>query len=132
MHVDGGVKAPVLVRGFMFPRDGKRARVWVVVNSRMQFLDADEAVEPNLLAISKKSVAELLRTLMEKTVRERYEETKRSGGKFYLAAIPDDGPEIKNAVDFDPKAMTALYEFGRNMGRAGRWADKPPRLERFE
>ncbi|NNE24115.1 MAG: alpha/beta hydrolase [Rhizobiales bacterium] len=133
MHVDGGVKAPVLIRSFMFKVPAKKRTVYVIVNGQIKLVDAKEPVEPEVAAISRKSITELLRGLLYKTLYQGYVSTRNARGRFRLMAIPDHVPAAKDPLEFDPAEMRALFETGYAMGRSGQgWANEPPRLEAFE
>ncbi|MEJ1156869.1 patatin-like phospholipase family protein [Prosthecomicrobium sp. N25] len=132
MHVDGGVKAPILLRSFMVDSRARHRNVWVLVNGKLKLQDADAAVKPEVLDITRKSITELLRGLLYKTIYQAYVTTRQSKAGFHLMAIPDDAPTLGDGLTFDPAAMSRLYEAGRQIGRAGTWANEPPRLETFE
>jgi hypothetical protein len=132
MHVDGGVKAPILLRSFMVDSRAKRRNVWLLVNGKLRLQDADAAVKPEVLDITRKSITELLRGLLYKTIYQAYVTTRQSKAGFHLTSIPDDAPNLGDGLTFDPAAMSQLYELGRGLGRSGTWASEPPRLEQFE
>jgi predicted acylesterase/phospholipase RssA len=126
MHVDGGVKAPLLVRDFMLPRDRRRAQVWVVVNGDLKTVPTGDVVAPSVLQISKKSIEELLRVLLNRAVEESYRVTTAGGGRFRLTELPDDVKGPPTALDFEPEAMKRLYASGRDRARRGVWQSRPP------
>jgi predicted acylesterase/phospholipase RssA len=133
MHVDGGVKAPVLLRAFMLKQPAARRSVYVIVNSQMKLLNADKAVEPEVLDISRKSITELLRGLLQRTVYQTYVTARQSKASFNLISIPDNAPAAKDGLTFEPAVMQRQYELGRDFGRAGGgWMSEPPRLEDLE
>ena len=133
MHVDGGVKAPVLLRAFMLKQPAARRKVYVIVNSQMKLLNADKAVEPEVLDISRKSITELLRGLLQRTVYQAYVTARQSKAAFNLISIPDQVPSAKDGLTFDPQVMKRQFEIGRDFGRAGGgWMSEPPRLEDVE
>jgi predicted acylesterase/phospholipase RssA len=133
MHVDGGVKAPVLLRAFMLKQPAARRKVYVIVNSQMKLLNADKAVEPEVLDISRKSITELLRGLLQRTVYQTYVTARQSKAAFNLISIPDHVPSAKDGLTFDPHVMKRQFEIGRDFGRAGGgWMSEPPRLEDVE
>jgi predicted acylesterase/phospholipase RssA len=133
MHVDGGVKAPVLLRAFMLKQPAARRSVYVIVNSQMKLLNADKAVEPEVLDISRKSITELLRGLLQRTVYQTYVTARQSKASFNLISIPDNAPAAKDGLTFEPGVMQRQYELGRDFGRAGGgWMSEPPRLEDLE
>ena len=129
MHVDGGVKAPILLRSFMLQTDAKERHVWVIINGKMQLLDAEANVRPLLTDITQKSITELLRGLTELAVYQAYITTRDLQGQFGLAAIPDGAPINPNPLVFDEAEMRKLFEIGREQGKASQWEATPPRLE---
>jgi predicted acylesterase/phospholipase RssA len=133
MHVDGGVKAPVLLRAFMLKQPAARRNVYVIVNSQMKLQNADKAVAPEVLDISRKSIAELLRGLLQRTVYQTYVTARQSEANFNLISIPDHAPAAKDGLTFEPEVMKRQFEMGRDFGRAGAgWMSEPPRLEDLE
>ena len=133
MHVDGGVKVPVLVRSFMLEGKYEKKNLWVLVNGAMRLTSGRAAVHGSLGGIAKRSIAELLRSLLYKTVYQSYVIARRSGGAFHIAHVPDDVRETHDPLEFDPAEMSMLYDVGHSHGRsAASWADEPPRLEAAE
>jgi predicted acylesterase/phospholipase RssA len=133
MHVDGGVKSPVLLRAFMLNQPAAKRSVYVIVNSQMKLLNADKAVEPELLDISRKSITELLRGLLHRTVYQAYVTARQSKATFNLISIPDQAPAAKDGLTFEPEVMKRQFQIGRDFGRAGGgWMSEPPRLEDLE
>lgn len=133
MHVDGGVKAPVLLRSFMLKQPAARRKVYVIVNSQMKLQNADKAVEPEVLDISRKSIEELLRGLLQRTVYQTYVTARQSQATFNLISIPDHAPAAKDGLTFEPDVMKRQFQLGREFGRAGAgWMSEPPRLEDLE
>lgn len=133
MHVDGGVKAPVLLRSFMLEGPYRRKNVYVLVNGALKLRTSADAVRASLGDIAKKSITELLRGLLYKTVYQSYVTVRQAGASFNLSYIPDDVPETRDPLKFVPEEMQALYAAGRALGRSGRaWHSEPPRLESLE
>lgn len=133
MHVDGGVKAPVLLRAFMLHQPATKRNVYVIVNSQMKLLNADKAVEPEVLDISRKSITELLRGLLHRTVYQAYVTARQARASFSLISIPDRAPAAVDGLTFDPNVMKRQFEIGRDFGRSGGgWMSEPPRLEDLE
>lgn len=135
MHVDGGVKAPVLLRSFMLAGPYKRKNVYVLVNGTLKLRTSDTAgaVHANLTSIAKRSITELLRGLMYKQIYQIYVTVQRAGAHFHLAFIPDDVEETKDPLNFQPEEMAKLFEAGRRLALSGRhWQTEPPRLENLE
>ncbi len=117
MHVDGSVKAPFLLEEFMLRPAAREKSVWVVVNGRLRSDGDARAVKPNTIAISRRSIRELLRTMMRKTVFEAGALTRRHGGRYHVVSIPRSAPPTPDPLDFDPEHMRRLYEIGRRLGR---------------
>jgi predicted acylesterase/phospholipase RssA len=132
MHVDGAVKAPVLLRSFMLNGPYKHKNLYLVVNGAMRLRSADEPVPGSLAGIARKSIGELLRGLLYKTVYQTYVVSTRAHTNFNLAFVPDDVPETKDPLKFEPEQMRRLFEAGRRAGRTGTWQHEPPRLEPLE
>ena len=133
MHVDGGVKAPLLLRSFMLKQPAKTKHVYLVVNGHMKLVDADNAVKPEVLDISRKSIEELLDGLLSRTVYQSYVTAKRANADFRLIYMPDNAPEPENALAFDPEVMRRQFELGNEFGRSGTgWITEPPRIDDYE
>lgn len=132
-HVDGSVKAPVLVRNFMFKRPAKHKNLYVLVNSQMKLSDAAHPVEPDLASISAKTISELIRGLTYKTVYQGYVTARNAKAKFRLSYIPDNANPIEFSLDFDQRKMQQLFALGVQNGlHVNQWYKEPPRLESFE
>lgn len=133
MHVDGGVKAPVLLKPFMLVAKQKAKHVYMIINGKLALRSTGGHVEPNLVDISKRSIAELMRGLTYRTVYQDYVAVVQAKAKFHLAYVPDDGKENANALEFDPAEMRKLFQAGHDAGVAGGgWQPEPPRLEPAE
>lgn len=133
MHVDGGVKAPILLRSFMLDRGAKTRNVYMLINGGMRLRSDHAGVSASVMSIAKKSISELLRGLLYKTVYQSYVVVRQSHANFNLAYIPDSVSETKNPLEFDPAEMRALFEEGRTAARTpGFWKNEPPRLEKTE
>lgn len=133
MHVDGGVKAPMLLRAFMLKQPAQKKHVYIVVNGQMKLVDADSAVKPEVMDISRKSIEELLRGLLYRTVYQAYVTSKQARADFRLIYMPDNAPAPESALVFDPQIMGRQFELGREFGRSGTgWITEPPRIDDFE
>ena len=133
MHVDGAIKAPVLLRSFMLSGPYRRKNVYIVMNGSMKLRDSKSAVPADVVGIAKKSITELLRGLSYKTIYQAYVTVRLAGASFNIAYIPDDGPEAADPLKFDPMEMRKMYEIGQALGRSGKaWHSEPPRLEELE
>jgi len=132
-HVDGSVKAPVLIRNFMFNRPAKKKNLYVLINSQMKLDDAVKPVEPDLASISSKTINELMRGLLYKTVFQGYVVARNARASFQLSFIPDNADPIEFGLDFDQVKMRKLFRLGELRGRNPKlWLKEPPRLESFE
>lgn len=133
-HVDGGVKAPVLLSDVMLVSNEKKRVTYMIVNGNTARFNASQAVSGKLADIARKSIAELMRELMDDTVYRAYVGTVNSGADFYMTAIPDEILPSQESLNFDTKRMLRLYEAGRKAGSLGPagWLRAPPRLGRYE
>ncbi len=133
MHVDGSIKAPLLLRSFMLKQPALNRQVYVIVNGQFRQATANPAVKPEVLDISRKSIEELLRGLLHKTVYQAYVTARQSKASFALISIPENVRASPNGLAFDPEIMKRLFEIGRSFGRSGGgWNSEPPRLEELE
>ena len=133
MHVDGGVKAPILLRSFMLQRPARSKNVYMLVNGGMRLTTEQMAVSSSVMSIAKKSISEMLRGLLYKTIYQGYVVSRQSRASFNLGYVPDAVPETKNPLEFDPVEMRALFEAGREaVRRPDFWKSEPPRLEQTE
>jgi predicted acylesterase/phospholipase RssA len=132
-HVDGGVKAPVLVKSFMFEPAVPGRALYVVVNGSLSRFNARKPVGAKVSDIGRKSITELLRTTLDQSLYQGYALARNSGADFSLIAIPDDIEPSTDALDFNKTKMRALYRQGYEHGRSGRpWLKEPPRLAEAE
>ncbi len=132
-HVDGSVKAPVLIRNFMLRRPAKKKNLYVLINSQMKLADASKPVEPDLASISAKTISELLRGLLYKTVYQGYVTARNAKSTFRLSHIPDNADPIEFGLDFDQAKMRTLFQRGIQSGlNVDQWLQEPPRLESYE
>ncbi len=132
-HVDGGLKEPILVSSFLFNSKAKNKQIYLIVNGRMNQFEVESAVKPELSDIARKSITELTRSLLTTKVYQGYVRASHSNTKFNLAAIPDNVTPSKEALDFDPVRMKALYDVGYNLSTSSTpWMSEPPRLQRHD
>lgn len=133
MHVDGGVKAPVLIRSFMFAHPARKRTLYVIMNGQMKLAETDEAVSPEVTGITQKAIQELMRGLTYKTLYQGYVTARHAKADFHMIAIPDDVSATEDALEFDPQEMSELFEAGKKLGRSGKgWLKEPPRLHDLE
>ncbi len=133
MHVDGGASMEV----FLYPAavaaealhsrilsPGRDRQAYVIRNSR---LDPQwREIERKTLTIMGRAVSQLIQSQGYGDLQRIYLSTMRDHIGFNLAYI---GPDFKepHPEDFDRKYMTALYEYGRRLGKGGYpWAKTPP------
>ncbi|MEH6579409.1 MAG: hypothetical protein V7731_20275 [Amphritea sp.] len=97
---------------------------------RNAFLEPDfNGVTRNLLPIASRSIESLIRTQGVGDLYQIYTLCQRDGNVFNLAYIPADF-DLEPTEGFDPVYMTALYELGLKMAKAGyQWSNTPPGLE---
>ena len=132
-HVDGGLKEPILVSSFLFNSKAKNKQIYLIVNGRMNQFEIESAVKPELADIARKSITELTRSLLTTKVYQGYVRARHSNTKFRLAAIPDNVTPSKEALDFDPTRMRALYDVGYKVSTSSTpWMSEPPRLQRHD
>ena len=132
-HVDGSVKAPVLVRNFMFNRKAKAKNLYVLLNSQLKLADAAKPVKPDVASISAKAISELVRGLTYKTVYQSYVTARNARSHFRMSYIPDDANPVEFSLNFDQQKMRQLFSHGVTAGQNVKlWAKEPPRLESFE
>jgi predicted acylesterase/phospholipase RssA len=133
-HVDGGVKAPILVSSFMFPETKQPKALYMVINGNTTKLNASVPVKPNLASIAQKSIVELMRVLQDETVYRDFVVARNVGAKFRLTQIPDSIPLANEGLNFDKKRMNELYQAGLADGLKGpeAWLQEPPKITRFE
>jgi predicted acylesterase/phospholipase RssA len=133
-HVDGGVKSPILVTGFMFPENKEKKELYMVVNGNTTKLNASVAVKPTLASIAQKSIVEMMRVLQDETVYRDFVVAKNVGAAFHLTQIPDSIPLSNEGLDFDAKRMRELYDAGYADGAKGpsSWMREPPKISRYE
>jgi predicted acylesterase/phospholipase RssA len=133
-HVDGGVKAPILVSDVMFVTRQRKRQLFMIVNGNTSKYNASKPVSGKLADIARKSISELMRELMDDTVYRGYVSAFNSGTAFYMTAIPDEILPSQESLDFDAERMRELFDAGRKVGREGlgSWMKLPPRLGRYE
>ena len=133
-HVDGGLKAPVLIGDYMFPPKAKFSSLYVVINDFTTRLNDETPIRASILSIARKSIAELMRELLEETVFRGFVLARQSGTDFYLTSIPESVEMSEENLNFDPERNGWLFEEGRKAGLAGvsAWHRHPPRTNRRE
>ncbi|MEZ5849105.1 MAG: patatin-like phospholipase family protein [Hyphomicrobiaceae bacterium] len=134
MHVDGGVKAPILLRSFMVEGRQKSKTVYMLINGKLSLeTDTKAPVPATVLGISKRSISELMRGLTYKTIYQAYVTTRLARADFRMMPVPDDVKDIDDPLRFQPAEMRKLYDVGHKMGRnPDLWLKEPSRLEPLE
>lgn len=132
MHVDGGptrqvflAPAQLSLKTFdsLYPKPPVRT-VYVIRNGKVG--PEYEAVQPNALAISARSLYTLTKNQGMGDLNQIFAMTERDGAAFRLASIPSSF-NVKSAKAFDPTYMRALFDVGKRVGRQGdSWARTPP------
>lgn len=127
-HGDGGVNTPVLFDRALLPQPGRRrAIVWVVANGHVSPVAATSASIDGAVTAARRGVSQILRRLLHATVVATYFRVRERGAAFRLIALPDEVPEARDPLAFEPGEMRGLYETGVRMGRAGTgWTGAPP------
>ena len=134
MHVDGGATRQVFLMPTQFmakPIDHSIGvnpvrRAYIIRNGRVT--PSYKPVKDKTLSIAGRAVSSLIKSQGVGDLYELYEFTRRNGIEYKLAYIPGDFADTSTS-SFDPAYMTALYDLGFKMGRAGYpWKTTPPRL----
>lgn len=143
MHVDGGVKSQLFLRGFMLDfeetleeagvEDKVEASLYVIRNGR-----AGEEISRSIVAASSLSIASatingVFALSTDSSLFRIYVLANRNNIDFNLAAIPDDAfPELVPLV-FDFVTMRKVYDYAFEKASAGyEWAKVPPGLDPAE
>lgn len=127
MHVDGGAVASLVaapdiaaVAPIEIAHLGN-ARLYVVVNGK---LSAPESTTSMLtMSILKRSVETALTSVTRADVELAYGFARLRGIELHATAVPNSYP-LGGALDFEPSAVNALYEYGVRCAMAGQvWGD---------
>ena len=137
MHVDGGattevflypaaVAAQAIHTRLLSPYRDRQA--YVIRNSR---LDPEwREIERKTLTIMGRAVSQLIQSQGYGDLQRIYVTTMLDHVGFNLAYIGPDFKEL-HTDDFERKYMTALFEYGRRLGKVGYpWAKTPPGFNR--
>lgn len=132
LHVDGGTTSQV----FVYPAalDWRRllkllevpgaAHTYVIRNSTLKPTPIE--ITPKLIPITGRSISSLIRTQGIGDLYLIYLLTRRDGGNYRLAYIPDDFDE-EPKEPFDNAYMKKLFDRGYQMANQGfPWAETPP------
>jgi hypothetical protein len=137
MHVDGGVKAPILVSRFML--DAARrygagrpldVQVYALVNGKLSLQTDGPSVRPNVASIAASSLRSLYDTATARTLEQAYVDARQADAAFRLAYVPDDFRLAATSMAFDESDMARLYRLGEALARSGGfWKSRPPGVE---
>ena len=132
LHVDGGVtqqvfastpSAPVTNRG---PSRATAARLFIIRNGKIN--PEWEAVETGIFAISRRSIATLIKNQGVGDLYRIFTRAQIEGTDFNLAAIPS-WFSMSKEQSFERTYMQTLYDEGYRSGLVGyRWMKVPPGL----
>jgi hypothetical protein len=136
LHVDGGVTRQVFIAPSIFSfvshdekpgRPAARPRLYVIRNGK---IDPEwQSVSENVVSITQRSIATLIKNQGIGDLYRIYSITKASGIDFNLASIPSDFTETSNEP-FDQKYMIALYDRGYDLASHDySWVKAPPGME---
>jgi predicted patatin/cPLA2 family phospholipase len=136
LHVDGGVTRQVFIAPSIFSfvshdqkpgRPATKPRLFVIRNGK---IDPEwQSVNENVLSITQRSIATLIKNQGIGDLYRIYSVTKRDGIDFNLASIPPDFSDT-SGEPFDQKYMIALFDRGYDLASHNySWAKAPPGLE---
>jgi predicted acylesterase/phospholipase RssA len=132
-HVDGGVKAPVLISDFLFDSTAQSRELFVIINGSLALEETFEAVQPGIRDIATKSTGTLTRELTQQVVYRGYVRAQNSGTDFRLTAIPSDVKPPNSAIEFDREHLRRIYDIGyKTVQEPGFWWDSPPTLKKYD
>ena len=123
MHVDGGVRANLLVvpeslllSSVATPVSGVHPRVYIVMNDKVE--QDFEMVEGKALTIVARSFTTAVKANTQNTLIATYEFARRNKWDFNLSAIGADYPTT-TSYGFDKTYMRELYQYGYQQGIGG-------------
>ena len=132
MHVDGGPTRQVFLAPARFslktfdrlyPKPPHRT-IYVIRNGKIG--PEYEAVQPNVLAISARSLFTLTKHQGMGDLNQIFAMAERDGAAFRLTSIPQSF-NVKSTKAFDPAYMRPLFALGQRLGQSGdAWAKTPP------
>jgi hypothetical protein len=123
MHVDGGVRANLLVvpeslllSSVPPPASGVHPHVYILMNNKLE--QDFEMVEGKTLAIVSRSFTTAVKANTQTTLIATYDFTRRNKWDFNLASIDADYPTT-TAIGFDKTYMRQLFQYGYDQGYQG-------------
>jgi len=138
MHVDGGVKAEVMLYGeaISFFTTSKKLgslmpdrprKLYIIRNAQVS--PEYESVKPHIWAIGPRAMSSLTKYQGVGDLYRIYVLAQRDGIDYNLAFIPVDF-HPKRTSEFDTKYMNQEFELAYNLARSGyRWSKHPPGFE---
>jgi hypothetical protein len=137
MHVDGGVSTQVFLYGDILNLDDVArsvglssvgpGRIYIIQN--LKSLPQYVPVKSNLVAISKRTVTNLLANQGNGDLYRIYSIAQREGIEFKLVYIPVTYGS-HDPLNFDPVSMERLFDLGYRMASSGDpWQNHPPGYE---
>ncbi len=132
LHVDGGTTNQVFVyppaldwREYLDMLEVKeKMNIYVIRNS--QLIRPRKVIEASIAPIARQSISSLIRTQGIGDLNLIYLQSRRDGGNFMLAFIPDEF-DVQPKELFDNAYMNALFNLGYAMAKEGfPWLDRPP------
>jgi hypothetical protein len=137
MHVDGGVSTQVFLYGDILNLDDVArsvglssvgpGRIYIIQN--LKSLPQYVPVKSNLVAISKRTVTNLLANQGNGDLYRIYSIAQREGIEFKLVFIPVTYGS-HDPLNFDPVSMERLFDLGYRMASSGDpWQNHPPGYE---
>ena len=137
-HVDGGVSSSLFFRPPHVPPEVVAADpaarslygtdVYAVVAGKL-FADP-AAVRPRALKVTAEALSGILYAQGRGDLTRLWTVCELTGMKYHQTSIPLDYPAPKSSTEFEPRAMTAMFEEGVRQVMAGTvWRSTPPGVE---
>ncbi|WP_020471130.1 patatin-like phospholipase family protein [Zavarzinella formosa] len=133
-HVDGGVTSALFVRPPWLPPEQRRdptksglygSNMYVMVAGKL-YADQEE-VRSRSLAVLGSSVSTLLYTQARDELFKLYFASALTGMNFKLSSVPEDVECKIDSTEFNPEAMSRLFEEGRSRAKSkDLWRTTPP------
>ncbi|WP_439629319.1 patatin-like phospholipase family protein [Gemmata sp.] len=139
-HVDGGVSASLFMVPPFVPHAERDAhpRSWLYGSDLYMIvagkLYADpEPVPAYSLKIAGSAISTVLYAQTRGDLQRMFMLTMLTGMNYHLTSIPEDYDAPTSATEFDPVKMTAMFNEGAAMVRAGTaWRATPPGVDKSE
>jgi len=133
-HVDGAVSQSLFFRPPFVPPDHPEAKslddtdVYAIVAGKLY---ADPSVtKPRAIKIATNDVSTIIYSQARGDLQRLWSHCARNGMSFHMAAIRPEFPAPKSSMEFDPKAMLAMFNDGAQQVMNGTiWRTTPPGAE---